>query len=55
MDLPRRERQPERPSPKEGLETCAEMPAEQREAIVEEKSKLVEAAFARFLVWLAEP
>jgi hypothetical protein len=36
-------------------EACAEMPAEQREAIVEEESKLVEAAFARFLVWLADP
>lgn len=36
-------------------EACTELPLEQREAIVEEKSKLVEAAFARFLGWLAEP
>jgi hypothetical protein len=35
-------------------EACTEMPAEQREAIVEEKSEFVEAAFARFLRWLAE-
>jgi hypothetical protein len=35
-------------------EACTEMPAEQREAIVEEKSKFVETAFARFLGWLAE-
>jgi hypothetical protein len=34
-------------------EACTELPVERREAVVEEKSQLVEAAFARFLAWLA--
>jgi hypothetical protein len=34
-------------------EACTELQVERREAVVEEKSQLVEAAFARFLAWLA--